>query len=179
AMTAPPAPKGRRVIELLIEVPAVTVTFVMMLHITANALLRSFANSPLPNTLEYVQYWYMPIVALLGFVAAQLRGQHIAADLVFRMLPRAAKPYVTAVGCAASALLAAGFAWYGWQEAVHAWEITMTAGVSDVISWPVYFLVPLAFASLTVQFAWATVRAIRHPDADEDDEQPGTEPAAA
>lgn len=178
-MSAPSKPKGRRIAELLIEVPAVVVMFVMMFHITANALLRFFANSPLPNTLEYVQYWYMPIVALLGFVAAQLRGQHIAADLVFRMLPRAAKPYVTAVGCAASALLAAAFAWYGWQEAVHAWEITMTAGVSDVISWPVYFLVPLAFASLTVQFAWATVRAIRHPDADEDDEQPGTEPAAA
>ncbi|GAA4057628.1 TRAP transporter small permease [Actinomadura miaoliensis] len=150
----------------VIEVAAVAVTFVMMLHITANALLRSFADRPMPNTLEIVQYWYLPIVAFLGFVAAQHRGQHIAADLLFERLPEAARRPVLAVVLAACCALAAGFAWFGWQEALHAYEIRKTAGVSDLPAWPTYFLVPLAFAGLTAQFAAAAVRAAVRPVAE-------------
>ncbi|GAA3742240.1 TRAP-type C4-dicarboxylate transport system permease small subunit [Spinactinospora alkalitolerans] len=164
--TPAPVPRRRHGLELCIEVPAVTVTFVMMLHITANALLRTFAQSPIPNTLEIVQYWYLPIVAFLGFIAAQHRGQHIAADLVYAMLPRPVRRAVLVGGCALCSVLSAGFAWFGWGEAVHAMEIGMTAGVSEVVSWPAYFLVPFAFGSLTVQFALAAARAIRHPEAD-------------
>lgn len=154
---------GRR-LALLIEVPAVAVTFVMMLHVSVNALLRTFANEPLPNTLEIVQYWYLPFVAFLGFVAAQHRGQHIAADLIYEKLPRVTQRYVLAVGFLLAAAVAAGFGYYGWSEAVHAMEIKQTAGVSGMISWPVYFVVPLVFAILTVQFLLVAVRALRHPE---------------
>ncbi|GAA2853203.1 hypothetical protein GCM10010517_11020 [Streptosporangium fragile] len=168
-MTASPAtaPKRRHGVELLIEVPAVIVTFVMMIHITANALLRALANSPLPNTLEIVQYWYLPTVAFLGFVAAQYRGQHIAADLVFQMLPDVTRRYVLALVFVLCTVLSAGFAWFSWGEAVHAMQTGKTAGVSDVVAWPAYFLVPLAFASLTVQFGLASLRAVTHPEADQ------------
>lgn len=164
-----PKPNRRHGFKLFIEVPAIAVTFVMMVHITVNALMRTFAQSPLPNTLEIVQYWYMPIVAFLGFVAAQYRGQHIAADLVFLMLPQAVRRYVLAAGCLLGAVLMAGFAWYGWGEAMHALQIRKTAGVSDLIAWPGYFLVPVALGSLTVQLVLAAVNAVRHPEKD-----PGT-----
>ncbi|GLZ11455.1 hypothetical protein Acsp04_16900 [Actinomadura sp. NBRC 104425] len=161
---APDAASRRfRLDVAVIEVAAVAVTFVMMLHITVNALLRSFADRPVPNTLEIVQYWYLPVVAFLGFVAAQHRGQHIAADLLFERLPQAGRRPVLAVVLAACCALAAGFAWYGWQEALHAYEIKKTAGVSEVPAWPTYFLVPLAFAGLTAQFAAAAVRAALRP----------------
>lgn len=150
---------------LVVEVPAIVVTFVMMLHVTANALSRTFASHPLPNTFEIVQFWYLPLVAFLGFVAAQRRGQHIAADLIFEMFPRPAKRFVLAGAFVLGSALWAGFAYFGWGEAVHAMSIGRTAGVSQVISWPAYFLVPLAFGSLTVQFLLAAVKAIRHPEA--------------
>lgn len=157
-------PHHRRAVQLLIEVPAVVVTFVMMLHVGANAVLRTFANYPLPNTLEIVQYWYLPSVALLGFVAAQHRAQHIAADLIFEHLPQVTKRYVLAASFVLASAVAAGFAYFGWGEAVHAMEIGRTAGVSGLISWPVYFLVPIVFASLTVQFLLVALRAVRHPE---------------
>lgn len=160
------AERGLRPLELLIEVPAVVVTFVMMVHITLNALLRTVIHQPLPNTLEIVQYWYVPIVAFLGFIAAQHRGQHIAADLVFQVLPSVTKRYALALMLVLSAAVTVGFAWFGWGEAMHAMEIGKTAGVSTVISWPTYFLVPLAFASLTAQFLWAAVQAVTHPERD-------------
>ncbi|MGW5382215.1 TRAP transporter small permease [Nocardia sp. NPDC003963] len=148
-------------LRLLIEVPAVIVLFVMMLHVTANALLRAFASSPIQNTLEITQYIYLPIIALLGFMAAQSRGEHIVADLVTHYFPRRVRRAVLATGYVAALIVMAGFARYGLAEALHARDIGQTAGVSTVVSWPVLFLVPIAFAVLAVQLGFAAVRALR------------------
>ncbi|WP_436698047.1 TRAP transporter small permease [Nocardioides sp. BYT-33-1] len=157
-----PQPKSRatRAVELAIEVPAVLVTFVMMVHITANAISRTFFDNPMPNTLEITQYWYLPIVAFLGFIAAQLRGQHVAADLLYERFPAVTRKYVLAVVFLLAAAVSLGFARYGWDEAVHAMDIRKTAGVSDLPAWQPYFLAPIAFASLTVQFAYAAIHAL-------------------
>ena len=169
-------PRGR--LRLLIEGPAVVVTFVMMVHVTVNALLRTFANIPVPATLELTQYWYLPVVALLGFVAAQTHGEHIVADLVFHRFPPPARRFVLFTGYLAVMLVMAGFAWYGLGEAVHAYDIGKTAGVSDIVAWPAYFLVPLVFAVLTVQFAMAASGALRGSGAAEGPEQSGVHDAA-
>lgn len=158
--------RRRHWVEWLIEVPAVIITFLMMCHITANALLRAFASSPLPNTLEIVQYLYLPVVAFLGFIAAQHRDQHITADLIFQMLPRAVRRYVMACILFLCAGLCAAFTWFVWGDAVHAMEIGKTAGVSDLVSWPAYFFAPLAFAVMTVQFLLAGVRGLARSGAD-------------
>lgn len=152
-----------RGLQVLFEVPAVIVTFAIMLHTAANAILRTFANEPIPETLAIVQYWYLPIVAFLGFIVAQYRGQHIATDLVYQMLPNAVRPYVLAFVMGACSLLSLGFTWFSWPEAQHAMEIHKTAGVSDVPSWPTYYLPVLAFAGLTVLFAVAAVRSVTRP----------------
>lgn len=155
--------------ELVIEIAAVAVTFVMMLHIAANAALRTWWDRPIDNTLELVQYWYLPLVAFLGFIAAQHRGQHIAADVLYEALPSVTKRYALALMFLLCSAVSVGFAWYGWREAVHAFDIRRTAGVSAVPAWPTYFLVPLAFGSLTIQFLLATGRALRRPDESPDD----------
>lgn len=160
-------------LRLLIEVPAVIVLVVMMLHVTANALLRSFASSPIQNTLEITQYIYLPIIALLGFVAAQARGEHIVADLVTHYFPRRIRRGVLFAGYAVAAIVTAAFAWFGSAEALHARDIGQTAGVSTVVSWPVMFLVPITFAVLTVQFGFAAVRALRGGE-DEDATEAGS-----
>ena len=159
-------PRRRSVMEPLIEIPAVVITFVMMVHVTVNAVMRTWFDQPLENTLEIVEYWYLPLVAFLGFIAAQHRGQHIAADLVFEMLPKVTRRFVLAFMFLLCGVVCLGFAWFGWGEAVHARDIGKTAGVSSLIAWPTYFLVPLAFGSLTVQFVVASWRALTHPEDD-------------
>lgn len=157
-------------LDLLIEVPAVVITFVMMVLISANAVLRTWFDRPIDNSLELVQYWLLPILALLGFVAAQHRAQHISTDLIYKFLPPLAQRLVLAVGFALSATVAAGFAWYGWAEALHSFDIRRTAGVSSLPSWPVYFLVPVVFGVLSVQWGLASVQAARGRDAGAHDE---------
>ncbi|MPV88444.1 TRAP transporter small permease subunit, partial [Georgenia ruanii] len=140
----------------------VIVTMVMMVQITANALMRTLFREPLPYTLEITQYWYMPVVAFLGFMAAQRRGQHIAADLIFQALPRGTKRAVLAALYLLAAVALAGMAYYGWHEAIKAWEIRKHAGISPLPAWPLYFLPSLAFGVMTVQFVAAAIGFIRH-----------------
>ncbi|MEV5647112.1 TRAP transporter small permease [Nocardia sp. NPDC052254] len=154
-------------LRLLIEVPAVVVLFVMMIHVTANALLRTFASHPIQNTLEITQYIYLPIIALLGFMAAQSRGEHIVADLVTHYFPRRIRRAVLCAGYLLALIVMSGFAWFGLKAARHAHEIGKTAGVSTVVSWPVLYLVPLAFGVLAVQLGFAAVRAVRGAEDDD------------
>lgn len=147
--------------ELLVEIPAIVVMFIMMIHITANALMRTFARSPLPNTLEITEYWYMPIIVFIGFVAAQMRGEHTKADFIFNALPKVTHRYVLGVAYAAISIVCVGFAWFGFQEAMTAFEVRRMAGSSHVVSWPTYFLPPLAFGVMIVQFAYASVHSLR------------------
>ena len=53
-------------------------------------------------------------------IAAQARGQHIAADLIYERFPEVTKRYVLAVLSVLAAAVCLGFAWFGWGEAVHA-----------------------------------------------------------
>jgi TRAP-type C4-dicarboxylate transport system permease small subunit len=155
-----------RAIDLLIEVPAVIITFVMMLHISLNAILRTWFSAPIDRTLEMVTYWYLPLVAFLGFVAAAIRGEHIAADLIYEKLPRVTRRFVLGLLLTLSAVVCAGFAWFGYAEATHAREIGRTAGASGLVSWPTYYLVPLAFGLMTAQFLYDAGHAMRHPEDD-------------
>lgn len=125
---------------------------VMMLHVVLHALLRYFANAPIYGTNEIVAYWYLPIVALLGIPAAQLQKEHITVTLAIeRMSDKTAgvfKIFAAVVG----ALLSLGFAWYGFEEAMENMAMGSTAGVTDITTWPVYFLVPVVFVLLAVLF---------------------------
>jgi TRAP-type C4-dicarboxylate transport system permease small subunit len=149
------------VITGVVEFAAVAVMMLMMFHVVANALTRTYWNHPLPHTLEWVQYWYVPAVALLGFVAAQARGEHISSDMLLKYIPTKLRPWFVASGWLLAAISAAAFAWFGYGEAMERYEVKATAGVSTLVAWPVYFLVPAAFAALTLQFAVAAVRSLR------------------
>jgi len=152
---------------LAIEVPAVVVTFVMMVHVTLNAVLRKYFGNPIDYTLEITQYWYMPVIAFLGFMAAQRRGQHIAADLIFQMLPTATRRFVLGLFWIVAAAVVAGLARYGWNEAEFAREIGKHAGITPVPAWQPYYLAPLAFGVMTIQFLYAAYHVFRHGVADE------------
>ena len=146
------SPEGRGRGSRFVEIPAVLVLIIMAVHVVANAAMRTFWNSPIPNTLETVQYWYLPIVALLGIIAAQSRGQHLAADLAYRHLPAFGRRVFSIVGLVLCVAVCAGFAWFGLLEALEAYKIKKTAGVTRLTVWPVYFLVPVTFSYLLVQY---------------------------
>lgn len=136
----------------IVAIPAIIVLFVMTLHVVANALMRTFVRHPLPDTLELVQYWYLPIIALLGMIAAQQAGQHIAAELIYDRLTDRGKKFYSSLGLVLCIIISVGFTWFGALEAINSAEIGRTSGATGLPIWPVYFLVPVVFATLAVQF---------------------------
>lgn len=136
--------------------------FAMMLHVLANVFMRYFFNSPIPNTLEVVSYWYMPIVAYLGFVLAKAAKEFIDAPLIFDSLTWGNRRILVIVfsiigigGC----LLFAYFTFV--DEALHGLATQATGGVSNLPIWPVFFLPPAIFVILAVMYGWDLVKAAR------------------
>lgn len=155
---------ARRLLVGTIDAVAGVALIAMTVHVVANGILRSFADSPIEHTLEYVQYWYLPVIAMLGFLSAQLRGRHITADLLYQALPGSVKRWVAVWSDMACAAVMCAFTWGTWHDALHRLEIRQTAGLSDVPTWPVHFLLPLTFALLAVGFAAAAYRGVRRVD---------------
>lgn len=140
------------------------VLIVMMVHIVLHAVLRFSLSAPIYGTNEMVQYWYLPLVALLGIPAAQLQKQHITVTLATERMNfwNAAIFKISAalLGVVVSLL----WAWFGFEEALQRMSIGATAGVTDITIWPVYFLVPLTFLLLAALYIVEMI-AIRHADA--------------
>src|SRR5699024_4910985 len=96
---------------------------------------------------------YLPIVALLGIPAAQLEKEHIRVAMVIERARPATASVFTVFACVLGALVSLAFAWFGLDRAMENMAIGSTADVSDIITWPVYFLVPVVFVLLAVLYA--------------------------
>ncbi len=144
-----------------IEVFAVFVLIIMMLHVVINALSRSFFRMPIYGTLELTQFWYLPSLALLGLVAAQARNEHIIADLLFDSFPAVMRKWTTVVVNVITAIVAALISWFGLGEALHSLDKGISAGATDFPLWPIEMLLTLAYAVFTIQLLYAAIKVAR------------------
>lgn len=133
----------------------------MMLHTVANAVSRRFFDAPLDGTNELVAYWYLPIIALVGFVAAHWRREHIRVSLVVDRLRLRNQVEYLVLSRVIGILLCVALSWFGLSEALRNLSVGMTAGVTSLVVWPVSFLVPVVFVLLGILFVADIVRAVR------------------
>src|SRR3990170_5864635 len=144
--------KFKRVVDRALSIVAATALLVMMMHVVLHALARFLLNAPISGTNEMVQFWYLPVVALLGIPAAQLQREHITVTLLVDWVSRVPAIAFRLFSAALCLLVSIGFAWFGFDEALQNTRVRSTAGFTDVITWPVYYLVPLVFAVLAILY---------------------------
>lgn len=140
----------------------------MMLHIVIHALTRSLFDAPIYGTNEIVEYWYLPIVALLGIPAAQLQKEHITVTMATERARPATASVFTVFACILGGLVSLAFAWFGLMKALENTAIGSTADVSDIITWPVYFLVPIVFVLLAALYVLDAVLIARTSESELD-----------
>lgn len=58
----------------------------MALHVTADVVMRTFFNSPIPGTLEIGTHYYMIAVSFLALGQVQIRDGHVAVEFVVHSL---------------------------------------------------------------------------------------------
>lgn len=66
-------------------------TVVMALHVTADVTGRNLFNSPIQGTIEYITYWWMPMIVFLSAPYVEQKHAHITVTLVTDSLQGAAR----------------------------------------------------------------------------------------
>jgi len=147
--------------------------FVLMLHVLAHVFMRYVFNAPIQGTTEMVAYYYMPIVALLGFVLAKHAKEIIEAPLIFDNLTWGNRRILVVFSAGLAAIMTGLWTYFTFTEfALHGLKIRAVGGVSTIQVWPIFFLVPLVFLILCGMYVRDIVRAARgqideHRDEDE------------
>ena len=149
------------VLNKCLTITTAAAIIIMMLHIVIHALTRSLFDAPIYGTNEIVEYWYLPIVALLGIPAAQLQKEHITVTMAIERARPATASVFRVFACILGALVSLAFAWFGLMKALENMAIGSTADVSDIITWPVYFLVPIVFVLLAALYVLDAVLIAR------------------
>ncbi|ALJ18858.1 TRAP transporter small permease [Microbacterium sp. No. 7] len=155
--------RWERVLEIVLLAPGALVLLVMLVYVVANAVTRTTLRFSLPASIELTQYWFMPLVAGIGFVGAQMVGQHVDADLFYGWFSDRAKRWLTICVRLFAAAFMLFWAWFALQEALYAQNKGIHAGYTDIPAWPAYFIIPLAFAGMAVILIIQAWRAWRSP----------------
>lgn len=128
---------------------------IMMLHITAEVILRSAFNVTIPATLEIVSFYYMVFAVFAGLGLVALLNEQVIVEVFLNWAPRRVLLVIDGV----AALLGAGYAgilvYGGWLEAQSAMKFNEIVAVRgfDLPIWPsrwiaVVGLLVIALASL-------------------------------
>jgi len=144
--------RGFNQLPKAVRVIAGTALVVMMVHVVYNAVSRR-VGAPLDGTIEYVQYWYMPVLISMGLIVATAAGEHIEARLVIDRLSVTNQWILAVFGDILTILLSAAFFWYGLVQALDNAELGLTGGVLNVTIWPATFFPPIAFLVQALYFA--------------------------
>lgn len=144
--------------EVLLTITAIPI-LVMMVHVTADVLMKYFLHSPLPGTLEIVSYYYMVAVVVLPAAFVEFTRQSIAVELFYQMMPRWLQGACIVAVLLGSALTYGGLAWVTWPEALRSFRINeIVMGPVNVVIWPARFLMPIAMFVTALVCVWHLVR---------------------
>lgn len=141
---------------------AVAAGLLMMLHVAADVIGRTFFGSPLPGTAEIVTYYYMVTVAYLPWMWLARSDGHIKVDVVARLLPERVSFWMDAAVKLGLVAYLALFTWQTWEQALRQTgrgELQQ-AGTFYIAVWPTRWLLPLAGGLMALWVALATVDAV-------------------
>ena len=113
----------------------------MAAHVSFDAFFKYLFSLPIPATLEVVAYYYMPAVAALPFAYVEVKGGHIAVEMLYDRLPLVAKKVLQAF----NSLVILGFigvlTWLAGREALRKYDIgEYMFGEYPIIIWPGRFV---------------------------------------
>lgn len=117
----------------------------MMLHVTADVLLRKLFAAPLPGTLAVVSNYYMVVLAFVPLALAERRRAHIAVEVLVEHLPHSLKHWLARLVLLPVGAALAVFAWRTWEIAGDklASGTSIVQGTASIVVWPSYFALPI------------------------------------
>jgi TRAP-type C4-dicarboxylate transport system permease small subunit len=133
----------------------------MALHVIVDVVARNVLGRSLHDTLAFVSYLWMPIIAYLALGAAQLGREHMSVTLlVDHVGPRTRRVVETVADVLVAALLLylTVLAWYAVQDS---WYIDERVGLTRwLVLWPVKAVVTVGLALYCVSTVATVVERV-------------------
>lgn len=148
-------------VALLAQIVGTTALVALMLQVSLNGILRRILGVQIPLTLEMTEWWYMPLLASAGIALAAVWGEHFYVDLVFETLALGGKRILAAFAGILTLLLTLATTWFSLRQALEETAIGRYEPVTGLPTWPLYFVIPLAFAAFSAILIASLTRLFR------------------
>lgn len=133
----------------------------MMTQVFVDVAGKYLLNSPVPLTIELVEFYYMTSVVFLPLAMVERRDGHINVELVYTSLPRVGKRLLEILG------YVFGIAFYGmltlrtWNVALKKYEIgEFSLGSYSIDTWPSRFIIPLGAGLIVIVLTLKLIRGV-------------------
>ena len=137
------------------------VVAVLAVHVFVDVTARWLANRPLPGTLEYVTFWWMPAVVFLALAGGQLRAEHMKVTLLTDLMTARARRIAEVVILLVVAALIVVLTYYLLLGAIESTRIRQAAlGVAVVPLWPAKWAAVVGLAAFLLQTAATLWRVV-------------------
>jgi len=125
---------------------------VMMLQIVVDVAMRQVLGAGFPATPDLVGKYYMVALAVFPIAFTEVKRRHIEATIFTDQLPSRMRNWFGVPGFFLSAFAFGLLTYAGTIEALRETKkgAYIEAGLINVLTWPSYWLLPIAFGLMTV-----------------------------
>jgi TRAP-type C4-dicarboxylate transport system permease small subunit len=133
----------------------------MALHVFLDVIARNLFGRGFPGTLDFVQYWWMPMAAVMPMALAELKNEHITVTIMTEKLQGFAKRFFDTLTGVLSLVIVAAITYYSSFSAVHAMERGEKAlGAAWLPVWPIRIVLIAGLALFTLQLVVTVYRSV-------------------
>jgi len=151
-----------RVVDFGMVLAEVAITL-MMLHITAEVLLRQFFLQSLDAVPEIVAYYYMGGLVFFSLAYVTRANGHISAEIFTQVMPARARELLEGFIALALCLFMAMFTWQTFMEAVTMTRIEEVhqAATMLVPKWPPRWFLPIGGGMMAIYALLIAIQKFR------------------
>ena len=146
-------------ISEIFGVVAVVVLVCMMMLTVCDVVLRYFFNRPIMASAEITEYM-MVIVGFLGLAWCALKGMHIKVQLIVGRFSERAQGIVDTINLIVIIGLCILIAWRSFSESMVAEEMGRASDITDIPTYPFYYVIVFGYILLFFVMIPFLVRAI-------------------
>jgi TRAP-type C4-dicarboxylate transport system permease small subunit len=127
--------------------------FALMLWIVADVVSRNFVGGSISGSFEVAQNYFMPLAVFPALAYVYGAGVLPKMDLLMHKAPASVQAVTVQLLLATEVVVLALLAYYTWGYATTGMErgTAFPAGGSLYTLWPLYFVVPVAFAMVLLE----------------------------
>ena len=124
------------------------VVILLVVHVTADVVMRNVFGAPLTGTIEVVSMVYMIGICFLPLALADRRDAHIAVEVLAELMPDRVVRFLIVMGLVITIVVMIALCWRTWLEAMTQYRkgaVMIVAGREPMRTWPSYFVLPVGF----------------------------------